>query len=218
MLHLPVVLAVDRAGLVGEDGETHHGVFDVGFLRQVPGMQILCPGCTDELKQMLSWAVTKNESPVALRYPRGGNRGAIAPAWDPERPVVVEKSGEKVAIVTYGILTANAQDAAEILNRHGIDAAVIRLTQIEPIPEAALVQTLARYQYVLIAEETSSGAGIGEALICALSARLPQCKFELLDLKKCYITHGSLKELYAHCGLDGKSISNHIQEVLKVEN
>ena len=217
MLHLPVVLAVDRAGLVGEDGETHHGVFDVGFLRQVPGMQILCPGCTDELKQMLSWAVTKNESPVALRYPRGGDRGEIASAWDPEMPVVVEKSGEKVAIVTYGTLTANVQEAAEILNQHGIDAAVIRLTQIEPIPEGVLAQTLAHYRYVLIAEETSSGAGIGEALICALSARLPQCKFELLDLKKGYITHGSLKELYAHCGLDGKSISNHIQEVLKVE-
>ena len=217
MLHLPVVLAVDRAGLVGEDGETHHGVFDVGFLRQVPGMQILCPGCTEELKQMLAWAVTKNESPVALRYPRGGDRGSIAAAWDPENPVVVERTGTDVALVTYGVLTCNAQDAAQLLEQQGIHAAVIRMAQIEPIPVDALVQVLKNYKYVLVAEETCSGAGIGEALIYTLSANLPECRFDKIDLHKDYITHGSLKELYAHCGLDGKSISDHIQEVLKVE-
>ena len=218
MLQLPVVLAVDRAGLVGEDGETHHGVFDVGFLRQIPGLQILCPGCTEELQQMLAWSLLENSLPVALRYPRGGNRCDIEAAWDPAAPLVQQRAGADVAIVTYGVITDNALCAADQLSKKGIDAAVIRMTQIEPLPVAQLVDCLKVYKHVLVIEEVCDGAGISDALIASVSANLPNCRFSKLDLGKRYITHGAVSQLYAHCGLDADSIVKHIQEVLKVEN
>lgn len=218
MLQLPVVLGVDRAGLVGEDGETHHGVFDVGFLRQVPGMQILCPGSTEELRQMLRWSLVDNSSPVALRYPRGGNRGNIEAAWNPVVPWVEQRAGADVVIVTYGVITDNVLGAAKLLSVQGIDAAVIRLTQIEPLPVSPLIDYIRSYRHALIVEEVCDGSGIGDALIAALSSGLTGVCFSKLDLGKQYITHGAVGKLYAHYGLDSDSIAKHIQEVLKVEN
>ena len=218
MLNLPVVFAVDRAGLVGEDGETHHGIYDVGFLRQVPGIQILCPGSTDELKQMLRWSLTENTAPVALRYPRGSDRGELTAAWDPDAPIIVHREGKTAAIVTYGVLTDNALSAAKILSAHGVEVAVLRLTRIEPVPMDLLAGYLQPYKYVLIAEETCEDAGVGDALMCGLTARINGCNFLKLDLGKQYVTHGALDALYASCGLDANSIARHMQEVLKVES
>ena len=218
MLNLPVVLAVDRAGLVGEDGETHHGVFDVGFLRQVPGMQILCPGSTGELKQMLAWSLTENTAPVALRYPRGGDRGSIASAWNPDAPVVQERAGKDIAILTYGVLTDNVLGAAERLVEQGIESGIFRMTRIEPIPVDALSAQLSAYKHILIVEETCADAGISDALIASLSRKLTDCRFGKIDLGKQYVTHGAVNKLYAHYGLDADSIANYAQEVLRVEN
>ena len=218
MLNLPVVLAVDRAGLVGEDGETHHGVFDVGFLRHVPGMQILCPGCTEELKQMLAWSLTENTAPVALRYPRGGDRGDIKPAWDPVLSVVRERAGKDFAIVTYGAVTNNALDAAAALSLLGIDVEILRITQIEPIPYEMLTNMLSGFKHIMLLEEACDGAGIGDAFIATLSAKMKNTCFSKRDLGKQYITHGSVKELYTHYGLDADSIVKYVQEVLKVES
>ena len=218
MLRLPVVLAVDRAGLVGEDGETHHGVFDVGFLRQVPGMQILCPGCTEELKQMLAWALTENDGPVALRYPRGGDRLVLAPAWDPASPLVLHKEGKDAAILTYGVPVKNVMDGACKLSAVGVDAAVFRMTQIEPIPVVCIADALKAFKQIVVVEEACSGSGIADALIASVSKYLPDARFSKLDLGKTYITHGAVDILYHHYGLDGDCIAAHIQEVLKVEN
>ena len=104
MQKLPVVMAVDRAGLVGEDGETHHGVFDIGFLRQAPGMTILCPGSCTELSKMLAWAVRDCDGPVAVRYPRGGNGIYSSCHWEPGQEAVTHRSGRDAAIVTFGTM------------------------------------------------------------------------------------------------------------------
>ena len=101
MQKLHVVLAIDRAGLVGEDGETHHGVFEVGFLRQAPGMRILCPASTAELQTMMEWATLRYDGPVAIRYPRGGNGKYQDAAWTETDPVICHKRGGSCAIVTY---------------------------------------------------------------------------------------------------------------------
>lgn len=217
MLHLPVVLAVDRAGLVGEDGETHHGVFDVGFLRQVPGMQILCPGCTAELRQMLSWSLTENKGPVALRYPRGGDRFEMNGVWDPASAVVIHREGKDAAIITYGAVTANVLEAARQLQEKGIEVAMLRMTTIEPMPVQQLLSKL-QHQHIVIVEEACDGTGIGDALRCAIADNHPKCSITKLDLGKRYIPHGALDALYNYCGLDANSIAMHVQEVLKVEN
>jgi len=138
MLKLHVVLAVDRAGLVGEDGETHHGIYDVGFLRQAPGLTILAPASRLELRQMLTWAVEEQDGPVAIRYPRGGDGAYTNSFWNPENTVVTHRHGKAAAIITYGRLINNALAAADLLSGQGIAVSVIRLTSLAPISFSGL--------------------------------------------------------------------------------
>ena len=211
LLKLHVIFAVDRAGLVGEDGETHHGVFDVGFLRQVPGMRILCPGSTAELSQMLAWAIDA-QGPIAIRYPRGVDRGFEDICW----PALVQThgDGEGVAIITYGTMLSNALDAAEQLNACAVRAKVIRLLQIAPLPVDELVQQLGDVRRVVVLEEVQSGSGIGHQLAYLLKDRCVTC----LNLGEDFVTHGKLNELYRERRLDGSSVKNTILEVLRNED
>ena len=218
MLKLHVIFAVDRAGLVGEDGETHHGVFDIGFLRQAPGMQILCPASCRELSDMLKWAAYDMDGPVAIRYPRGGDGAFAESHWECGTKVVRHKSGSDIAIVTYGTLINNALSAAELLSQQRIDAGVIRLLSVEPLPADALEAALSGYRHVLIVEETATGSGIHEALAWLLAERVPGCSVSAIDLGGEYVTHGSVAQLYEKHGLDAVSIAKKVGEVLACEN
>ena len=211
MLRLHTVFAVDRAGLVGDDGETHHGVFDVGFLGQVPGMQILAPASSEELKQMLRWAVNKCDGPVAVRYPRGGNGVYTDSAWDPDSGAVVHRQGPDGVIVTYGTLINQALKAADLLENAGIHISVVRLTKLKPLSAEDLSAALAGRKHVLIAEEAS--CGIGAALSGLIHELTPECKVTVSDLGGAYVTHGSVAELYEKHGLDGKSLADRFMEV-----
>ncbi len=218
MQNLHVVIAVDRAGLVGEDGETHHGVFDVGFLRQAPNMTILCPASLNELEDMMHWAVCEHNGPVAVRYPRGGNGAFEESNWSADNSVITHRTGKDCAIVTYGKLVNNAMAASDILACSGIMAGVIRLTRIHPIDMDLLTSALAGYDHILVIEESCNGSGIYPAVFWGLRDRLPKCKFSHLDLGDQFPTHGSIDALYRHYGLEAESIANYVQEVLKVEN
>ena len=211
MLKLHVVFAIDRAGLVGDDGETHHGTFDVGFLRQVPGMWIMAPASTAELAQMLRWAVECCDGPVAVRYPRGGDGAFADSVWDPAASVVSHRQGNDGAIVTYGTLVNEALTAAEILAEQGIHISVVRLTMLKPLSASALEAVLTGQKYVLVAEEAMSGLG-GD--LCAMIHEInPDCTAAVADLGDEYVTHGSVKELYQKHGLDGASLAERFMEV-----
>lgn len=211
MLKLHVVLAVDRAGLVGEDGETHHGAFDVGFLRQAPDMKILSPASLAELREMLIWAVEGQKGPVAVRYPRGGDRGYSDSWWDSRGgSLVCHKKGEKIAILTYGILINNVLEAEKLLAESGVNAGVYRLTMPWPLDEQALRETFADYDRVVFVEEALHGAGIGEAVVAILGEKTV-CR----DLGSTYVPHGSLEALYRRQGLDPESIAALAREVLE---
>lgn len=212
MLKLHVVLAVDRAGLVGEDGETHHGVFDVGFLRQTPGMTVLCPACTAELTDMLCWAVEDYDGPIAIRYPRGGNRCLTESSWS-LGAVCTHRQGLDVVLLTYGVLTDEVLKAAQLLEEAGISASVLRLLRVAPLPVEELTASLGHCRTVVVVEEVCSGSGIREAVAWHLSG----CRVEGIDLGNAFPTHGKLRDLYAHYGLDGRSIANFVQEVLRNE-
>ena len=218
MLNLHVVFAVDRAGLVGEDGETHHGVFDVGFLRQAPGLKILCPGSCLELSQMLTWAVCEQNGPVAIRYPRGGDRGYTGSAWGENDGVCVHRTGKDVTIITYGTLLQNAMDAAELLAQNGKQATVLRLLTVEPLPIPQILPLLSENRHIVIMEETAGNCGIGESLACVIYENCPGSRVERFDLGHRYITHGSVKQLYEYYHLDGRSVAEHILEVQSNEN
>ena len=216
LLNLHVVLAIDRAGLVGEDGATHHGTFDVGFLRQIPGMRILAPASMAEMKKMLSWAVEDCTGPVAVRYPRGGDKTYCAEDWEPGAPeqVICHRTGGDVTIVTYGTLLENAMKAAELLALQGIEAAVLRLPCLSALPVEQLL-SLTKGNKLLIMEEVSGGTGIAGELALEISSRNPEIRVYGRDLGKQFVPHGSVEKLYEHCGLDHKSIAEYIKEVLR---
>ena len=211
MQKLHVVFAIDRAGLVGEDGETHHGIFDVGFLRQAPGMKILCPATMSELSAILQWAVEKQDGPVAIRYPRGGEQtGNTTPLWEKEG-VVCHREGKDVTFITYGTLVAEAIKASEILAEKGVEATVLRLLRVDAFPAKTILAGISQSRKLVVMEEVCAHSGIKEAL----SMELPSCNVYGIDLGHRYVTHGSVQELYRFCGLDGQSVANYVLEELK---
>ncbi len=213
---LHVVYAVDRAGLVGDDGPTHHGVFDVGFLRQVPGMRILTPVSLLEQQEMLRWAVEECRGPVAVRYPRGGEGSYAGSDWQGiEGPLVAcHRQGEDMTLITYGSMLECVMEAAEALAREGIEATVLRLLTVSPLPGEEVAGKLSRNHRVLIVEETCSGSGIREALAWEIRKSCPDCRLDGLDLGWRFVPHGSSRELYEYCGIDGKSIARRAKEML----
>ena len=220
MLHLHVILAVDRAGLVGDDGATHHGVFDVGFLRQVPGMLILAPASFAEQRDMLRWAAQCYDGPVAIRYPRGGEGSWRDSAWNPGPHVETEgalcchRRGTDVTLITYGSMLDNVLEAAELLAKQGVEATVLRLLTLSALPARQIAALLPENRRIVVAEEVCTGSGIREALSWELNEICPDCRVYGVDLGADFVTHGSKKELYAHYGLDGESIAKFTREVL----
>ena len=216
LLQLHVVLSIDRAGLVGDDGPTHHGVFDVGFLRQVPGMRILTPVSLAEQQDMLRWAVEEYNGPVAIRYPRGTEGSYTASDWhglDGEL-VKCHRQGKDVTLVTYGTMLENAMAAAEVLSGQGIEATVLRLLTVSNLPAAQIAEKLSENHCVVTIEEVCSGSGIREALAWELRRMCPDCRADGIDLGRDFVPHGSVKELYQHCGLDAQAIADYTKEVL----
>lgn len=224
MLKQHCVIAVDRAGLVGDDGETHHGVFDVGFLRQAPGMTVLCPASLEEVEPMLTWAVEDQSGPVAIRYPRGGNRGFCGCDFVPGDKILTHglavrcRDGEDVTIVTYGTMVENAMNAAELLAKEGIEAAVVRCLTVAPLPVEDILRLRGKNGPVFIVEEACTGSGIKEALGWELCKAVPGLAVNGRDLGARFVPHGSVDALYRSLGLDGEGICKFIQEEMRHEN
>ena len=216
LLHLHVVLAIDRAGLVGDDGPTHHGVFDVGFLRQMPGMRILNPVSHAEQQEMLRWAVEDYDGPVAVRYPRGSEGSYTLSDWQGLCGSMVRchRTGGDVALITYGSTLQNVLDAAAELAEQGIEATVLRLLSVCPLPSGEVAAYLGQMKHAVVVEETAAGSGIREALAWDLSGLTPDCRVEGIDLGHEFVPHGSMKELYQRCGLDSGSIAAYVREGL----
>ena len=210
MLNLHVVFAIDRAGLVGEDGETHHGVFDLGFLRQVPGMTVLCPASCQELQEMLRWAVEEGTGPIAIRYPRGGNRDFSDSCFG--KRVVCHRGGSDAVILTYGTMVQNAMDAAEILKNQGVEATVLRLNQVHPLPINEITKYLPENCPILVAEEAGNCSGIRETISWELGTQV-----ESINLGGSFATHGKMADLYRYYGLDGESIAKRVLKVIRNE-
>ena len=216
LLHLHVVLAIDRAGLVGDDGPTHHGVFDIGFLRQMPGMRILNPASLAEQKEMLRWAVEDYDGPVAVRYPRGTEGTYTDCDWQGLDGALVKchRTGSDVVLITYGSTLQTVLDAAEELEKQGVEATVLRLLSVCPIPSEQIAAYLQHRKLAVVIEETATGSGIREALAWDLAKLCPYCRVDGIDLGHDFVPHGTLKELYERCGLDAGSIAAYTREVL----
>lgn len=212
--NLHVVFAVDRAGLVGGDGETHHGVFDVDFLRSVPGMTVLCPASFAELRDMLRYAVNEVAGPVAVRYPRGGE-GAYKLC--DLSPTSVIREGGDVTIAAYGTLINNALAAARILQVAGIGAEVVKLGRIFPLdPEPAMVSIRKTRRFVAVEDVCAHGC-VGERLLAAAAGRF-EFSSRLINLGSGIAGQGSVPELQHHFGLDAEGIARTVRELMAQES
>lgn len=222
LLRLHVVFAVDRAGLVGDDGPTHHGVFDVGFLRQIPGMRLLAPANFTEQQDMLRWAIEEYDGPVAIRYPRGTEGIYTTSDWaggnTSSGVVKCHKRGKDITLVTYGTMINPVLEAAELLAEQGICAAVLRLLTLDTVPVSEIYQLISENKQVVVVEEVCSRSGLKDSLAAQLQMQDPLCRVSGIDLGLDFIPHGAQSRLYSYCGLDAQSIANFAKEVLADES
>ncbi|MCQ5129863.1 1-deoxy-D-xylulose-5-phosphate synthase [Butyricicoccus faecihominis] len=210
---LHVVLAVDRAGIVGADGATHNGVFDVAFLRSVPGLKIYAPSNFAELRAMLSHALYHDTGAVAIRYPRGGEASFTASTVS--EPFVRIKEGKSAAIVTYGTMLEETLQAANTLADTGCEIAVYKWNELSASPGEALLQELGAYRAVLVAEDVVQTGGMGEYLAALLAARscAPQ-RLLFCSTGDQFLPHGSVEEVRRACGLDAASLAKTLREAI----
>lgn len=211
--HLHMVLAVDRAGLVGEDGETHHGLFDVAYLSSIPGMTVLAPACFQELEDMLTWAVECCDGPVAVRYPRGGE-GVWQGGFDGSKAMVV-RAGTDITLVTYGVTVNAVLEAAKLLESDGLQAQVVKLQCIAPLDLTAVLDSVRATGHVLVAEECAAQGCVGVQLAARLAQeRVSLQSLTLLNTGEGFVTHGDVASLRQLCGLDVQSIYQKAKEAL----
>jgi len=217
---LHVVFAVDRAGLVGEDGPTHHGAFDIAYLRSVPGMTVMAPADEVELVAMFS-AALRMDGPVALRYPRaqGWGDAAFRPACPIEHGKgVLVRDGDDVAIVAIGSMVYPSLQAAALLERRGISAAVVNARFAKPIDEELLLYVASRCGRVVAVEEGTPAGGFGSAVaqVIAQHGTTGQAvAFRHLALPDAFVQHGPRDTLLAGCGLTPTHIAKAAADLLE---
>ena len=214
--NLPVTLCLDRAGLVGEDGPTHHGVFDLSYLRQMPNMCVMAPKDEEELRHMLATAIAI-EGPAAVRYPRGAGLGVPLTDSLDTLPVgkaeVLQEEGD-IAFLAVGTMVEKAKEAAAILKEEGIEAAVVNMRFIKPL-DTELLGEMARTKKLLItAEENVLAGGFGSAVAEYLAdhgIEVPLLRFGIPDR---FIEQGTRRELLSLCGLQPDEMAERIRERL----
>jgi 1-deoxy-D-xylulose-5-phosphate synthase len=207
--NLHVVFCLDRAGLVGEDGPTHHGVFDLSYLRSIPNMMVLAPADEAELAEALHTALLA-EGPVAIRYPRGAGRGVEMPAepeaWEAAR-AQIRSRGTDVALLGVGRTVPMCEEAAQILARQDISASVVNARWVKPLDFEMVSWAASEHRLVVTVEENTSMGGFGGA-VCEAMADLglltPVLRMAIPD---CFVTHGAMAKLLSDVGLTAESIA-----------
>ena len=207
---LPIIFALDRAGLVGEDGPTHHGCFDLSYLRHIPGTAILVPADENELQHMLQTAVSWKQGPILLRYPRGEGVGI---PLDPELKrldigrAVVGRVGSAGAILAIGPVYWEAMQAAQVLDEEGLPLTVVNMRSLKPLDRELLLDLAESYDRIITIEEGTIKGGFGSAVLEAFSemdVKPPRVK--LLGIPDRFIEQGARSLLLRQVGLDAENI------------
>ncbi|MCG6914977.1 1-deoxy-D-xylulose-5-phosphate synthase [bacterium BMS3Abin03] len=215
---LHVVFVLDRAGLVGADGPTHHGSFDLTYLRLIPGMTVMAPKDESELRDMLYTAVEHCDGPVAIRYPRGSALGV--PLKDGFEKIETGKSetlieGENVAFLALGKMVEYSLNAAEILNEEGISPEVINMRFAKPLDEQKLDEIASRFNKIITLEESSLKGGFGSGVLEYFAEKNYKNDILRVGLPDEFIDHGTQKELHAQLGIDAEGIKEKVKVFYK---
>ena len=211
---LPVVFCMDRAGLVGDDGPTHHGVFDIAYLRCLPNMTLMAPRDEGMLVHMLHTALRHDDGPVAIRYPRGEGVGVELPA-QPQRIEIgtgeILREGGRVAILGYGSGVGKALGAADILAEGGLDVTVADARFAKPLDTGLLAQLAAEHELLVTVEEGVLPGGFGSGVWETLSESGQAPRILRVGLPDRYVTHGAPKLLHHEVGYTAERIAERIE-------
>lgn len=213
---LPVIFGIDRAGIVGEDGETHQGVYDIALLRDFPYLTILAPGTEKELAQMLAYAFALH-APCALRYPKG-----CVSRWDQSYrhlPLAqgkgeLIKAGKDVLLLPIGVTMDEALKAGEILKSHGVDAGIYNPRFVKPLDEEALVNFASSYRYFVTIEDHVISGGFGSAVGEVLYQNGAAVKLRTIGFPDTAIQQGKRSEVLKRYGLDGEGIAQTVLDFM----
>jgi 1-deoxy-D-xylulose-5-phosphate synthase len=239
---LPVTFLLDRAGNVGEDGETHHGVFDISYLSHIPNMRVLAPSDASTLRAMLIYALADGSGPIAIRYPKGAVREDIAAVETPGRPPTVAeriarshtiadflkaaksrvlRDGGDVTVFSVGCMTERALEAAEILVPEGIGVRIVDALFVKPVDRDGVIEAMGRGSPIVTIEDNMLAGGFGEALNSVLIENNEPLRYmpRVLNMgwPDEFIPHGDRDILMKKYGLDAASIAERIREFLRDE-
>ena len=211
--NMHVIFAIDRAGFVAEDGQTHQGIYDIGMFLQMPNMTLLCPSGLSEMEKMFNYAVNEVSGPIAIRYPRGGNDkyNSDGPPYEPMRL----REGSDVAIISYGRLIENAMEASELLADQGISAVVIKLTELSNIPSKKILELIGAVDSLFIAEECVSGGCLASKLALMLPEGGYKGSITPINLGDAVLPATTVGELMSLYSLDPEGLANKIKDTVK---
>jgi 1-deoxy-D-xylulose-5-phosphate synthase len=203
--NLPVILAVDRSGLVGEDGPTHHGVFDLAMLQSIPNTHIICPSNAEQLRQTLYTAVTHTTGPIVIRYPRGnaGNEYQHSPfkSIDLQASFCVQNKTSTLGVIAVGSMVKHCLEALK-----DIEVAVYDLFCVKPLNQAFLDDLMSKHKTLLIVEENSQIGGVGAHIAQCLAKQNPSILVDCMGIPDNFVQHGSMDSLYQNTHLSVSDI------------
>ncbi len=214
---LPVTFCLDRAGLVGEDGVTHHGLFDLAFMRAIPGMTVTAPMDEYTLRNLMYTAQRRVEGPFSIRYPRGAGKMVDWQNDMQELPLGKGRKlrdGNDVAILSLGTIGTNAREACESLHEQGIDVAHYDMIFLKPIDEEILKEVSLKFKKIITIEEGTTTGGLGGAVAEWLTERGIAAQLVRMGVPDVFVDQGTVKELQEVCHLDAASIENKVKQLL----
>jgi len=219
--NLNVVFCLDRGGLVGADGATHHGAYDLSYMRCIPNMVVSAPMNEQELRNLMYTAQLENKGPFSIRYPRGN--GVMTDWKTPLEEIPVGKgrkvsSGEGVAILTIGHPGNFAQKAIELLSKQGMKPAHYDMRFVKPIDETLLHEVFAKFDKVITVEDGCLMGGFGSAVLEFMADRGYKADVVRLGIPDEYIHHGTQEELWSECRFDAGAIASEVEKMLLVKN
>lgn len=215
--NLPVVIAIDRAGIVGQDGATHHGLFDLSYLRHIPNMIVAAPKDEEELRHLL-YSATRYGRPTALRYPRGNCSGVEMSESFKEIPAgkaEVVSQGSDITILSIGTVFNMAAQAVERLRNDGIKAGLVNCRFVKPLDEECILKVAASTKGIITVEENALQGGFGSAVLELFESHGVKCPVKRVGVPDEFIEHGTQDELRARIGLTAEGVENSARALIK---
>lgn len=208
---LPVVICIDRAGIVGNDGETHHGIFDLSFLSSIPNLTVMAPKDFEELKNMLEFAVNFN-GPILIRYPRGGENHKFTRKLSIKLgKAELIRQGKDITIIGIGKTVGKAVEVAELLKKQNINSEVINARFLKPLDEKFIVKSIKKTGRVATIEDNTLKGGLGSSVIELVNKfNLQNIKVETFGYDDCFVPHGGTEELEKIYKQDVESIAKQL--------